>query len=100
MRFPAVVLRAPVADCVRARIEPGPMGWDEMQRRALAVWRSIDSASGVPKRETRAKASRLLHVARDIQQAKSLGARLHVVHSVIQYLMAVIARSYGLGFAR
>jgi hypothetical protein len=86
----------PVADFVRARL-PDAMERDEMKRRARAVWNSIDGGNDVPHRETQAKASRLYYVARDIQQAQSLGAKAHIVHSVVSYLMAVLARSYGIG---
>jgi hypothetical protein len=90
----------PAADLFRARSESGAMPHDEMKRRAMAVWRWIDGATDAPKRETQAKASRLYYVGRDIQAARSLGAQLHVIHDVVKFLMAVIARSYGLGAAR
>jgi hypothetical protein len=107
MRLPSVVVRltngegeVPLADYVRARVADA-MDSDEMRRRALAVWRSIDGHTDAPQRETRAKATRLYYVGRDVQDAIGLRAQLHVVHDVVKYLMAIIARSAGIGgFAR
>ena len=109
MRLPSVRIRlangdgeVPIADYVRARLSPpDAMGWSEMQQRASAVWRSIDGHTDAPPRETRAKAMRLAYVGRDVQEAIGLRAQLHIVHDVVKFLMAIIARSAGIGgFAR
>jgi hypothetical protein len=86
---------APVADRVRRT----PMTEEERRTRALATWRTIDAETDTPERETRAKASRLAYVARDLQAAHSARARLRSAVAVIRYLMAVLHRSYGgMGF--
>ena len=86
----------PVADWVRAHARI-PMSADERVRRAAAVWRSIDAETDTPERETRAKATRLAYVARDLEAARSAKAQLRSVVSVVRYLLAVIARSWGMG---
>ena len=88
----------PVADWVRAHARI-PMSADERLRRALATWRRIDTETDTPEMETRKKASRLAYVASDLQQARSAKAQLRSVFHVVRFLMAVIARSYGLRFA-
>jgi hypothetical protein len=50
----------------------------------------------VPDRETRAKAMRLFYLGRDVQEA-SLRKQAHIVHEIVKYVMAIIARSYGIG---
>ena len=69
---------------------------DERVRRAVAVWRRIDGEIDAPPSETRKKASRLAYVARDLQAAR--GARAHIKSAllVVRYLLAVIARSWGM----
>jgi hypothetical protein len=73
----------------------------ERRTRAEAVWRSIDSETDTPERETRAKATRLAYVARDLEAARGAKAQMRSAFRVIRYLLAVLHRSYGpTGFAR
>jgi hypothetical protein len=92
VRFLRWVDTIPVVDLFRARA----MDRDEMRRRAAAVWRGIDGGDDVPERETNAKAMRLFYLGRDVQE-DSLRKQAHIVHEIVKYVMAIIARSYGIG---
>lgn len=88
-----------LAAFVRQRDSGGALSPAELDKRAREVVDAIDAETG-SRTAHAARVQRLYALGQDIQNARIGGARDVTVHKIVQYLMYIIARNYGLGFAR
>ena len=88
-----------MTEFVRQRDSGGALSPAELDRRARAVVDAIDAETG-SRTAHAARVQRLYALGQDIQNARAGKARDVTVHQIIVFLMHVLARNYGLGFAR
>lgn len=88
-----------MTEFVRTRDGGGALSPLEMDQRARAVIDAIDAETGTRKAHAE-RVQRLYALGCDIQRACAGKARDVTVHKIVAFLMHVIARNYGLGFAR